>query len=60
MAKDAPNLIEEIIDNALNPATHLEHDDVTPASPEAENGEALKQAPDDPRNGNLIPDADLP
>ncbi|QDC43225.1 hypothetical protein [Methylophilus medardicus] len=60
MAKDAPNLIEEIIDNALNPATHLEHDGVTPAPPEAKNGDALKQAPDDPRNGNLMPELDQP
>ncbi len=60
MAKDAPNLIEEIIDNALNPTTHLENDDVTPTAPEAENGDAHKHPQDVPRHGHRMPDADQP
>jgi hypothetical protein len=55
MATDSKNLIEEIIDNAIDPSTHL-----VPEDEDASETDITKRVPHDPLNENLVPDPDQP
>jgi hypothetical protein len=55
MATDSKNLVEEIIDNAIDPSTHL-----VPEDEGSGETEITKRIPHDPLNENLVPDPDQP
>jgi hypothetical protein len=55
MATDSKNLIEEIIDNAIDPSTHL-----VPEDEGTSDKDITKRIPHDPLNENLVPDPDQP
>ncbi|MGP1716555.1 MAG: hypothetical protein ACTS9Y_05190 [Methylophilus sp.] len=65
MTTDSKNLIEEIIDNAIDPSTHLNKEDADPAVPDSIDPDIIKRThndhrlhKDDPLNENLVPDPD--
>lgn len=55
MATDGKNLVEEIIDNAIDPSTHLVEEDE-----DAGKTDTAKRIHHDPLNENLVPDPDQP
>jgi hypothetical protein len=57
MTTDSKNLIEEIIDNAINPS---EHDDADATTPDTIHPDSIKRPLNDPLNKNLVPDPDKP
>ncbi|HSI28152.1 MAG TPA: hypothetical protein VK953_02655 [Methylophilus sp.] len=58
MATDSKNLVEEIIDNAIDPSTHLRNEDADPVVPNTTDIDPLKRTHHDPLNENLVPDSD--
>lgn len=60
MSTDSKNLIEEIIDNAINPS---EHDDADATAAETihsgtSESDSIQRTHDDPLNKNLVPEPD--
>jgi hypothetical protein len=58
MATDSKNLVEEIIDNAIDPSTHLREDETDPAARDSNDHDGIKRNDSDPLNENLVPDTD--
>ncbi|HSH87670.1 MAG TPA: hypothetical protein VK958_10535 [Methylophilus sp.] len=57
MATDSKNLVEEIIDNAIDPSTHLENDHADGAVADSKDADSIKRANDHPLNIKPAPGA---